>query len=140
MTGPVASPVFRLRCSWRDARDGTSGAGPDSVRRRNLRIAIDALATTVLIALLVSSAWLMIVPTGDQPILALVESATGIGQTRFLGAGERDAYESAARDAYASNTKWIGSTSWRRRRATRERRCPTTRHGASPRTRRSSTR
>ena len=41
----------------------------------------------------------MIVPTGDQPILALVESATGIGPTRFLGAGERDAYESAARDA-----------------------------------------
>jgi zinc/manganese transport system permease protein len=41
----------------------------------------------------------VIVPTGDQPILALVESATGIGPTRFLGAGERDAYESAARDA-----------------------------------------
>ena len=41
----------------------------------------------------------MIVPTGDQPILALVESATGIGPTRFLGAGKRDAYESAARDA-----------------------------------------
>ena len=41
----------------------------------------------------------MIVPTGDQPILALMESATGIGQTRFLGAGDRDAYESAARDA-----------------------------------------
>jgi hypothetical protein len=41
----------------------------------------------------------MIVPTGDQPILALVESATGIGPTRFLGAGEGDAYESAARDA-----------------------------------------
>ena len=68
-------------------------------RRRNLRIAIDALATTVLIALFVSSAWLMIVPTGDQPILALMESATRIGPTRFLGAGERDAYESAARDA-----------------------------------------
>jgi zinc/manganese transport system permease protein len=68
-------------------------------RRRNLRIAIDTLGTTVLIALLVSSAWLMIVPTGDQPILALVESATGIGPTRFLDAGERDAYESAARDA-----------------------------------------
>ena len=60
-------------------------------RRRNLRIAIDALAAAVLIALLVSSAWLMIVPTGDQPILALVESATRVGPTRFLGAGERDA-------------------------------------------------
>ncbi len=68
-------------------------------RRRNLRIAVDALATTLLISLLASSAWLMIVPTGDQPILALVETATGIGPTRFLGAGQRDAYESAARDA-----------------------------------------
>jgi len=68
-------------------------------RRRNLRIAIDALATAVLLSLLLSSAWLMIVPAGDQPILALVESATGIGPTRFLGAGQRDAYESAARDA-----------------------------------------
>jgi dTDP-4-dehydrorhamnose 3,5-epimerase len=68
-------------------------------RRRNLRIAIDALATAVLISLLVSSAWLMIVPTGDQPMLALVESATGIGPTRFLGVGESDAYESATRDA-----------------------------------------
>jgi hypothetical protein len=51
-------------------------------RRRNPRIAIDALATTVLIVL-VSSAWLMIVPTGDQPILALVESATGSARRGF---------------------------------------------------------
>ena len=68
-------------------------------RSRNRHITIDALAIAALIALLASSAWLMIVPTGDQPMLALVESATGIGPTRFLGAGERDAYESAARDA-----------------------------------------
>jgi zinc/manganese transport system permease protein len=67
-------------------------------RSRNRRITLDALAIAALIALLASSAWLMIVPTGDQPMLALVESATGIGPTRFLGAGERDAYESAARD------------------------------------------
>ena len=72
------------------------GAGE---RRRNLRVAVDALATAALISLFASSAWLMIVPTGDQPILALVESATGIGPTPFLGAGQRDAYESAARDA-----------------------------------------
>jgi len=68
-------------------------------RLHNLRIAIKTLAAAVLIALLASSAWLMIAPTGDQPILALVESATGIGPTRLLGVGERDAYESAARDA-----------------------------------------
>ena len=41
----------------------------------------------------------MINPTGDQPLLALVEYATGIGPARFLGPGERDAFESAARDS-----------------------------------------
>ena len=41
----------------------------------------------------------MINPTSDQPLLALVERATGIGPTRFLGPTERDAYESAALDA-----------------------------------------
>jgi hypothetical protein len=89
-------------------RESSAVRRPSSSGRRNLRTAIDALATAVLIALLVSSAWLMIVPTGDQPILVLVESATGIGPTRFLGAVERDAYESAARDAVRSRRS--GST------------------------------
>jgi len=38
-------------------------------------------------------------PHRRSPILALVDSATGIGPTRFPGAGERDAHESAGRDA-----------------------------------------
>jgi zinc/manganese transport system permease protein len=67
-------------------------------RRRNLRIAVTATVAAILVALLASSVWLMIVPTGDQPLLAFVERVTGTGPTRFLGLTERDAYESAARD------------------------------------------
>ena len=40
----------------------------------------------------------MISPTSDQPLLALVERATGIGPMRLLGPAERDIYESATRD------------------------------------------
>src|SRR4029453_4272713 len=57
------------------------------------------VAAAILVTLLASSVWLMIVPTGDQPLLALVERATGTGPARFLGPTERDAYESATRDA-----------------------------------------
>ena len=41
----------------------------------------------------------MLNPTGDQPLLALVEHATGTSPAQFLGPTERDTYESAARDA-----------------------------------------
>ena len=68
-------------------------------RRRNLRIAVTTVTATVLVALLASSAWLMVVPTGDQPLLAVIESATGLGPTQFLRPSERDAYQSATRDA-----------------------------------------
>jgi zinc/manganese transport system permease protein len=67
-------------------------------RRRNSRIAINAIAVATLFTLLASSVWLMISPASDQPLLALVERATGTGPAPFLGAHEREAYESAARD------------------------------------------
>ena len=67
-------------------------------RRRNLRIAATTIAAAIFATLLASSAWLMIVPAGDQPLLAFVERVTGTGPARFLGLTERDAYESAARD------------------------------------------
>jgi zinc/manganese transport system permease protein len=68
-------------------------------RRANLRIALHTLAASALVALLASCVWLMINPTGDQPLLALVERAAGLGPVRFLEPTERDTYESAARDA-----------------------------------------
>jgi zinc/manganese transport system permease protein len=71
----------------------------DSERRRaNLRIAVNSVAAATLVALLTSSAWLMISPASDQPLLALVERATGIGPMRLLGSTERDTYENATRD------------------------------------------
>ncbi len=52
-----------------------------------------------LAVVLTSCIWLMANPAGDQPLLALVERATGIGPARFLSPAERDVYESAARDS-----------------------------------------
>ncbi len=54
-------------------------------RRANLRVAANTVAAAMLFALLASSVWLMINPTADQPLLAVVERASGIGPARFLG-------------------------------------------------------
>jgi zinc/manganese transport system permease protein len=67
-------------------------------RHANQRIALHAVGAAALAALLASSVWLMMNPTGDQPLLALVERATGTGPVRFLEPAERETYESAARD------------------------------------------
>ena len=70
----------------------------DAERRANTRIALHAIAAAALVGLLASCLWLMINPTGDQPLLTLVERVTGIGPARFLEPAERETYESAARD------------------------------------------
>jgi zinc/manganese transport system permease protein len=67
-------------------------------RRANARIAFHAVAAAALVALLASCIWLMINPSGDQPLLTLVERVAGIGPARFLEPAERETYESAARD------------------------------------------
>ena len=67
-------------------------------RRASLHIAADTVAVAMLLMLLASSVWLMVNPTADQPLPALVERATGIGPAQFLGATERETYESAVRD------------------------------------------
>lgn len=68
-------------------------------RRANLHIAAETVAGALLLALLSSSAWLILNPTADQPLLAVVERASGVGPAQFLGPTERETYESAARDA-----------------------------------------
>ena len=68
-------------------------------RRVNFRAALRAVLAMTLAVVLASCMWLMINPIGDQPLLALVERAAGIGPVRFLSPAERDAYESAARDS-----------------------------------------
>ena len=68
-------------------------------RRANRRVAVEAMLALVLFAALLSSVWLLLNPTGDQPLLALVERATGLGPAQFLQPGERDALASATRDS-----------------------------------------
>ena len=68
-------------------------------RRAHLKIAAATVAAALLFALLASSAWLILNPTADQPLLAVVERASGMGPAQFLGPAERETYESAARDA-----------------------------------------
>jgi zinc/manganese transport system permease protein len=67
-------------------------------RRANLRVAARALLALALVLTLASSAWLMVNPTGDQPLAALFEGATRTGPAHFLNAGDRDVYQSATRD------------------------------------------
>ena len=67
-------------------------------QRANRRIALRAVIAAILVAILASSLWLMINPAGDQPLLALVERATGVSPAQFLSPSDRDTYENAARD------------------------------------------
>jgi zinc/manganese transport system permease protein len=67
-------------------------------RSANWRIAACAIVASALVLVLLSSLWLIINPTADQPLAAVFERATGLGPGHFLGEGDRDTYESATRD------------------------------------------
>lgn len=67
-------------------------------RSANLRIAGRIATASALVLVLISSVWLIINPTADQPLAAAFERATGLGPAHFLGEQDRDTYESAARD------------------------------------------
>ncbi|HXW24645.1 MAG TPA: metal ABC transporter permease, partial [Xanthobacteraceae bacterium] len=72
---------------------------PAAQRRENWRIAGNAAALLALALVLASSLWLILNPAADQPLLAVVERATGLGPAAFLGAAERATYDDAIRDA-----------------------------------------
>jgi zinc/manganese transport system permease protein len=72
---------------------------PAAQWRNNWRIAGNAAAALTLVAVLGSSLWLIFNPAADQPLLALVERATGLGPASFLDAGDRQTYQDAVRDA-----------------------------------------
>lgn len=63
------------------------------------RIALRATAALVLTVALVSSLWLIFNPSADQPLLSLLEHATGIGPVDFMNDGDRRIFEDAARDS-----------------------------------------
>lgn len=72
---------------------------PAAQRAHNGRIAATAAAVLALAAVLASSLWLIINPAADQPLLAVLERATGLGPARFLDATDRTTYQEALRDA-----------------------------------------
>src|SRR6266581_6436230 len=67
-------------------------------RRANLHFVAHAVLVLTLVFAFASSLWLMINPTADQPLAAIVETATG-GPANFLGTREREIFDTAARDA-----------------------------------------
>jgi zinc/manganese transport system permease protein len=72
---------------------------PPVQRRRNWRIAADAAGLLALALVLTSSLWLIVNPAADQPLLAVLERASGLGPATFLNAGDRATYDNAIRDA-----------------------------------------
>ncbi|TMG82024.1 MAG: metal ABC transporter permease [Betaproteobacteria bacterium] len=78
----------------------------DEKRRSvNVRIATRAGIAFALLLVLASSVWLMVNPAGDQPLAALVETATGMGSAGFLDARDREIYDGAARDMVRFQTE-----------------------------------
>jgi zinc/manganese transport system permease protein len=73
--------------------------GDPARRRVHRRRAGHAVAATAAALLLASGLWLIALPEADQPLLDLVEAATGVGPAPFLSAGERAAFADARRDA-----------------------------------------
>lgn len=72
---------------------------PAAQRRRNAWIATNAAAALALVAMLASSLWLIFNPAADQPLLAMLERASGLGPASFLDANDRTTYQEAVRDA-----------------------------------------
>ena len=70
--------------------------GSPSARRHNRRRSAFAAAALTALAVFAQGAWLIVVPAGDQPLLAAVERTVGIGPETFLTASERAVYRDAA--------------------------------------------
>jgi zinc/manganese transport system permease protein len=72
---------------------------PTAQRRHNGWIATNATAVLILAAVLASSLWLIFNPAADQPLLTMLERATGLGPASFLDETDRATYQEATRDA-----------------------------------------
>jgi zinc/manganese transport system permease protein len=76
---------------------------PALERSRNRRLLLRGGGVFLLLVLGLSGAWVVIVPAGDHPVLAVIETATGIGADRFMTPRERAEYFEA--DAIARRHK-----------------------------------
>jgi zinc/manganese transport system permease protein len=70
--------------------------GPLPAWRLRRRYAAIAAGCILALALLAQSAWLMVSPAGDHPLLAAFEMMGGLGPERFLTPAERGVYADAA--------------------------------------------
>ncbi|MFL5898156.1 MAG: metal ABC transporter permease, partial [Solirubrobacterales bacterium] len=70
--------------------------GPLPARRLRRRYAALAAGCILALALLAQSAWLILSPAGDHPLLAGFETLSGLGPERFLTPPERRVYADAA--------------------------------------------
>jgi zinc/manganese transport system permease protein len=71
----------------------------DAERRRvNSAIAARAAALLALVLTFAASLWLILYPAADQPLAAVIETATGIGPAQYLTAREREVYAGAVGD------------------------------------------
>lgn len=70
-------------------------AAPET-RRLNGRRAAVSVATALSVAVGAQGVWLMAQPTGDQPLLALIETGLGTGPERFLTESELRVFREAA--------------------------------------------
>src|SRR6266571_1937319 len=97
-TGAAMVVAFALMLALAGAAKALvfTGAAP---RRRNWRVAADGAAMLALAAVLASSLWLIFNPAAEQPLLALLERASGTGPAIFLSASDRAIYDGALRDA-----------------------------------------
>jgi zinc/manganese transport system permease protein len=69
---------------------------PVAERGRNRQRGLHVGGLVLCLVLGLSGAWVVIAPAGDHPILAMIETATGIGPDRFMTARERADYLEAA--------------------------------------------
>jgi zinc/manganese transport system permease protein len=67
---------------------------PERARNRQRGLHVGGLVVCLLLGL--SGAWVVVAPAGDHPILATIETATGIGPDRFMSPRERAEYLEAA--------------------------------------------
>ena len=69
---------------------------PAAERGHNRQRGLHVSGLVLCLVLGLSGAWVVIAPAGDHPILAMIETATGIGPDRFMTARERADYLEAA--------------------------------------------
>ena len=67
---------------------------PERSRNRQRGLHVGGLVLCLLLGL--SGAWVVVAPAGDHPILAMIETATGLGPDRFMSPSERADYLEAA--------------------------------------------